>query len=487
MEDTEDDEPFFSRRTDTRLSKPMVNTPSQQAGGAQRPRIGRLVLVPAPRCFEAEPSLIRVVAVSKPRIIFPEAEVQPFPTKARHISPSGNRHLPAMGHFGYDRQEVVTEDNHKSTEGRGRQNVKRISWYEAQQLPLDDGHNKNEENHCMTVTEGSPSTTPNNAHRTAEGEDLVRLLPTWQSKFNNMMFYRSTNSEKHEDLSIMRGLQEKCEERSQPSSKYRHLAQWRRIKSPEGNVVQLLPNQQQNINTLMSPRTPQKDFNQSVMKSGQSDTHRRRMEGAEKTYQLPSIQQPVVMSPLFPHTITAQNNVAGGWAFDRRENCEEISQPSYTQSYPAHWPSIENSEAICQLQAIQHPVVNTTSSSSITPQSNLNPSGMKSRRFGREEFCEGRSQPSSIHGKRAESRTQETGQLPPIQPSVIATAIMNTYTSTAQINLNQAVTTVTASRRFGRQEVCQEKWPRARRLGVCANSDNAQEGRTFVRVLNKRF
>lgn len=111
----------------------------------------------------------------------------------------------------------------------------------------------------------------------------------------------------------------------------------------------------------------------------------------------------------------------------------------------------------------------------------------ESRRFGREEICEGRNQPSSIHGQQAESRTQETGQLPPIQPSVIATAIMNTYTSTAQINLNQAVTTVTASRRFGRQEVCQEKWPRARRLGVCANSDNAQEGRTFVRVLNKRF
>ena len=285
----------------------------------------------------------------------------------------------------------------------------------------------------------------------------------------------------------MRGLQEKCEERSQPSSKYRHLAQWRRIKSPEGNVVQLLPNQQQNINTLMSPRTPQKDFNQSVMKSGQSDTHRRRMEGAEKTYRLPSIQQPVVMSPLFPHTITSQNNVAGGWAFDRRENCEEISQPSYTQSYPAHWPSIENSEAICQLQAIQNPVVNTTSSSSITPQSNLNPSGMKSRRFGREEFCEGRSQPSSIHRQQAESRTQETGQLPPIQPSVIATAIMNTYTSTAQINLNQAVTTVTASRRFGRQEVCQEKWPRARRLGVCANSDNAQEGRTICSSFEQTF
>ena len=43
------------------------------------------------------------------------------------------------------------------------------------------------------------------------------------------------------------------------------------------------------------------------------------------------------------------------------------------------------------------------------------------------------------------------------------------------------------TRRYGRQEVCEERDQRRRRIGVCQVSDATREHRTFVRVLNKRF
>lgn len=44
------------------------------------------------------------------------------------------------------------------------------------------------------------------------------------------------------------------------------------------------------------------------------------------------------------------------------------------------------------------------------------------------------------------------------------------------------------SRRYGRQEVCEERNQRGRRrIGICQQTDSTQEQRTFVRILGKRF
>lgn len=53
------------------------------------------------------------------------------------------------------------------------------------------------------------------------------------------------------------------------------------------------------------------------------------------------------------------------------------------------------------------------------------------------------------------------------------------------LRLNQA--SAVGGRRFGRQEICQERSQQTRGHGVCTGSDVSQDQRVFVRVLSKRF
>lgn len=110
-------------------------------------------------------------------------------------------------------------------------------------------------------------------------------------------------------------------------------------------------------------------------------------------------------------------------------------------------------------------------------------SAIAGRRLGRQEICQ------EVMATEGSFNTQSSIAY---REDVLSTSNMvpgrMTLTqkpSMVCLRVNQA--SAMGGRRFGRQEICQERSQQTRRHGVCTGSDGSQDQQVFVRVLNKRF